>query len=278
MVDDGGRSADAGRGPRERQVPPGYVDDLFRMDGIVATVTGGGSGLGEAIATGYAQAGARVAVADVNLVGAEELAALVTDVAQPLVPLRVDVSSRASVDDLVAEVMGRFGRIDVLVNAAGVATRGPADTFPEEEWDRMIAVNLKGSFLMAQACGRVMLAQASGSIINLASIGGMAGYPQSTGYQQSKGGVVQLTRSLAVEWADRGVRVNAIAPSLFDTPLVRRADSLVGATSSFIMDRTPIGRRGQPREIVGAAIFLASRASSMVTGHILAVDGGYLAA
>jgi len=139
-------------------------------------------------------------------------------------------------------------------------------------------VNLKGSFLMAQACGRQMLEQRSGSIINLASIGASVGFPQSTAYLQSKGGVAQLTRSLAVEWADRGVRVNAIAPSLFNTPMVRAADSVQSLTSRFITDRTPIGRRGEPHEVVGAAIFLASRASAMVTGLLLQVDGGYLAA
>jgi NAD(P)-dependent dehydrogenase (short-subunit alcohol dehydrogenase family) len=263
---------------RERAVPPGYVDDLFRLDGLVAIVTGAAGGLGEAIATGLAQAGAQVVIGDVNRAGVEEVAGLVTEVPHPLVPVLLDVASRPSVDAVVADVVQRFGRIDILVNAAGVSDRHPAEDFPEAAWDRIIAVNLKGSFLMAQACGRVMLEHRSGSIINLASIGSSVGFPGSTGYLQSKGGVAQLTRSLAVEWADRGVRVNAIAPALFNTPMIRAADRLLGATSRFIEDRTPIGRRGEPREVVGAAIFLASHASVMVTGHLLSVDGGYLAA
>jgi NAD(P)-dependent dehydrogenase (short-subunit alcohol dehydrogenase family) len=131
---------------------------------------------------------------------------------------------------------------------------------------------------MAQAVGRTMLARRSGSIINIASIGGSIAYPGSTAYNQSKGGVVQLTRSLALEWADRGVRVNAIAPSIFNTPLLRQNEALVSSTSEFIMARTPMGRKGEPYEIIGAAVFLASDASTMVTGTILGVDGGYLAA
>ena len=156
--------------------------------------------------------------------------------------LPVDVTRRESVDTLVATVVERFGRIDILVQSAGTAARHPAESFPEEAWDRVVAVNLKGTFLVAQAVGRHMLRQRAGAIVNIASIGASIAYPHTTAYLQSKGGVAQLTRSLALEWIDRGVRVNAIAPSLFDTPLVRAANTRASLTSEFILARTPIGR------------------------------------
>jgi 2-deoxy-D-gluconate 3-dehydrogenase len=183
----------------------------------------------------------------------------------------LDVTSRAAVDAAAAEL----GRVDVLVNSAGTAARHPAEDFPEEEWDRILRLNLKGTFLPCQAFGRLMLAQRSGSIINLASIGASFAYPHATAYLQSKGGIAQLTRSLALEWIDRGVRVNALAPTLFDTPLVAASARQSTVTSDFIRARQVCGRNGRPEEIVGPAVFLASDAASMVNGHVLQVDGGY---
>jgi NAD(P)-dependent dehydrogenase (short-subunit alcohol dehydrogenase family) len=259
----------------EPEVAAGYADGLFRLDGKVALVTGGGSGLGEAISLGFSQAGAAVVIADVNDEAAKAVIESVAD--RPNAPsfAHVDVTSRASIDALVDEVVRSHGAIDVLVNCAGTSSRHLAEEFPEDVWDRIIALNLKGTFMACQAVGRTMLERRSGSIINLASIGASIVYPHTTAYLQSKGAVAQLTRSLALEWIDRGVRVNAIAPSLFDTPLVRANDSQKSYTSEFIMARTPIARRGRPYEVVGPAIFLASEASSMVVGHVLQVDGGY---
>jgi NAD(P)-dependent dehydrogenase (short-subunit alcohol dehydrogenase family) len=259
-------------------VASGFVESLFRLDGKVAVVTGGASGLGEAVSLGFSQAGATVVIADVNEEAAAAVVASVADRPNAPTAHHVDVTSRASIDALVTEVIAGHGQIDILVNCAGTASRHLAEDFPEDVWDRIITLNLKGTFLACQAVGREMLKRERGSIINIASIGASIAYPHTTAYLQSKGGVAQMTRSLALEWVDRGVRVNAIAPSLFDTPLVRMNDSQRSLTSEFIVARTPIGRRGQPYEIVGPAIFLASDAASMVIGHMLQVDGGYLIA
>lgn len=251
------------------------VAALFGLNGKVAVVTGGGSGLGASIAGGFAGVGATVVIADIDIRAAEAVAAAINESGGAATARHLDVTDRHAVEASAHDIAGSFGSADVLVNSAGTAARHPAEDFPEDEWDRIIALNLKGSFLPCQAFGRVMLTQRSGSIINLASIGASIAYPHTTAYLQSKGGVAQLTRSLALEWIDRGVRVNAIAPGLFDTPLVRASDSKASLTSDWITARTPIGRRGRPEEIVGPAIFLASDSASMVTGHILQVDGGY---
>ncbi len=169
------------------------------------------------------------------------------------------------------------GRVDVLVNSAGIGARGAAADYDPELWERVLAVNLTGTFNCCRAVGRRMLAAGAGSIINLASIGGLVGYAGSIGYQASKGGVVQITRTLAVEWASSGVRVNAIAPCTFETPVVARQRAAEPDLYPGMLARIPAGRFGEPGEIVGPALFLASDASSMVTGHILTVDGGYTA-
>ncbi|MBV9227447.1 MAG: glucose 1-dehydrogenase [Acidobacteriaceae bacterium] len=250
---------------------------LFQLAGRTALITGGGSGLGRAISIGFAQAGARVAVADICIQNAVETATIIKTQGGEAFAERLDVTRRSEVETLINKLLQRWGSLDILVNSAGRAIRGTALDYKEEDWATIIGVNLTGTFFCCQAAGRQMAAQRRGKIINLASIGGFIAYPGSIAYLASKGGVVQLTKGLAVELAPYNVQVNAIAPSLFDTPMVvsTRSDA---ESLQYFMDRTPAGRKGRPEEIIGAAIFLAADCSSMVTGHTLAVDGGYLSA
>jgi NAD(P)-dependent dehydrogenase (short-subunit alcohol dehydrogenase family) len=259
------------------EVPAGFVDTLFRLDGRVAAVTGGGSGLGAAMAKGLAQAGAAVAVLDVNDDGAERTVTTVREQGGRGEAMHCDVTNKGAVDETADRVVSELGRVDVLVNSAGMAFRSPAEEFPEEEFDKIIALNLKGTYLCCQAFGRKMLAQGGGSIINLASIGAFISYPHASAYNASKGGVLNLTRVLALEWIDRGVRVNGIAPGLCDSPLTRARAKQSSVTSDFLQARMLRPELILPRELVGAAIFLASDASARVTGHTVLVDDGYTA-
>jgi gluconate 5-dehydrogenase len=250
--------------------------DLFRLDNQTAVVVGGAGGLGAAIARGLAEAGAAVAVADANESGAKQVADGLLAAGRRALAVAVDVADAGSVEAMAGEVESRLGPVDVLVNSAGITHRSPAAEFPEAQWHRVIAVNLTGVFLASQAVGRRMIARRRGRVINIASIAGELGLPGTIAYSASKGGVVQLTRALAVEWAPHNVRVNAIAPSWFSTnigDLIHREPDY----EARAMRRVPMGRMGQPDELVGAALYLASDASAMVTGHILAVDGGTLA-
>ena len=261
----------------EDYVPEGYVSTLFDFTGRIVLVTGGASGLGEAISLGFAHSGALVVILDKDASRAESLVRSAEHRGR-LEFIETDVTVRDSVESAVGSVLDAHGAVDVLVNSAGTAARHPALDFPDEEWERVLRLNLWGTWLPCQVAGRAMTKRRSGCIINIASIGASRVYPEATAYLQSKGAVTQMTRSLALEWISYGVRVNAIAPALFDTPLVRASDSARSLTSDFIMARTPIGRRGLPREMIAPALFLASPGASMVTGHVLSVDGGYLTA
>jgi len=259
-------------------VPIGYVASMFDLRGRVAVVTGGGSGLGRAISLGYGQAGVQVVIADVNDAASEETRGLIGIQGGSAMTLHLDVTDRAAVEAAATLVEDQFGRVDILVNSAGSAFRAPAEDFPEDRFDFIVALNLKGTYLCCQAFGRRMLAQGKGSIINLGSIGSFAAYPWASAYLASKGGVVGVTRALALEWRDRGVRVNAIGPTLMDSPLTKAAARSSSVTSDFIRARMLRPRLGLPRELIGAAVFLASDAAELVTGHTLMCDDGYLTA
>lgn len=255
-------------------VPDGYVASLFDLTGRVAVVTGAGSGLGAAIAQGYAQAGVAVVLADIDDDGMARTLAAITAQGGRAEAHHLDVTRRADCFALADAVKAAHGRIDILVNSAGSAFRNPAETFPEDKLDFILNLNLKGTYFCCQAFGSVMLDQGKGAIINIASIGSFVGYPWASAYLASKGGVLQITKGLALEWRDRGVRVNGIGPTLMDSPLTRAAS--VSITADFIRARMLRPRLGLPREIVGAAIFLASDASDLVTGHVVMCDDGYL--
>lgn len=249
---------------------------LFDLGGRVVVVTGAAGGLGSAMARGVAAAGAAVAVADTDLARAEAVGAGIRAGGGRAAAFGVDVTDPASVAALVEAVTRALGPIDGLVNAAGITRRGAAAEFPLADWQRILAVNLTGTFLCCQAVGAGMLARRRGKIVNIASIAGQIGLPGTIAYIASKGGVVMLTRGLAVEWAPQDVQVNAIAPSWFATDMGNLIDHEPEYRDRALR-RVPAGRLGRPDELVGATVFLLSEASSMVTGHVLAVDGGVLA-
>ncbi len=250
--------------------------DLFSLDGRVAVVTGASSGIGVSLAEGLAAAGARVVLAARRVERLESLAKRLQDDGAECVAVPCDVSSPDEIDALVAETVSCFGQVDVLVNNAGITEVGPAETETLECWDRIVDVNLRGLFVCCQRFGRVMLERQSGSIVNVASVLGLVGsgqVPQAS-YAASKGGVINLTRELAAQWGRRGIRVNAIAPGWFDSEMTAEMFADEGSRK-WMRSRTPMGRPGQEGELIGAAVFLASDASSFVTGESIAVDGGW---
>jgi NAD(P)-dependent dehydrogenase (short-subunit alcohol dehydrogenase family) len=242
---------------------------LADLHGRVAAVTGGASGIGAACAELLAAAGATVVVLDREPSpalppGAEAIA--------------LDVTDESAVDAAMAEVAERHGQIDVLVANAGIAIRRPATELSLADWRKVVDVNLTGVFLCARSAARHMIAAGGGSIVTIASVLGVVGggvYPNIS-YQAAKGGVINLTRALALEWAEHGIRVNAVAPTYVRTPLTAGLVADAGVLRQ-IEARTPLGRLAEPEEVADAVLFLAGRGSAMVTGHVLAVDGGYLA-
>ena len=249
--------------------------DQFRLDGKVAVVTGGSRGLGLGIAAGLAEAGADI-VSIQRTANVEEVAGRVAQAGRRFLPLTLDVSAETAAQQSLDATLAAFGRVDILVNNAGVQRRASAVDFPIEDWDTVINVNLRAVFLFCQVFGRHMLQQGGGKIINVASLLAFQGGITIPAYAASKHAVAGLTQALCNEWAGQGVNVNAIAPGYVSTDLnvALRTDP---ERNRQITERIPAGRWGKPEDMAGAAVFLASPASDYLHGHMLAVDGGWLA-
>ena len=244
----------------------------FGLRDRVVIVTGGAQGIGEACARRFAREGARVVVADVQDARGQALAAELG-----ASYLHCDVGDKAQVDALVAQVMRAHGRVDVLVNNAGIFKAADFLDVTEADFDAVLRVNLKGSFLMGQAVGREMARAGRGSIVNMSSVNSVLAIPNIASYNVSKGGINQLTRAMALALADRGVRVNAVGPGTIATELAAKAVLTSEEAKNKIMMRTPMKRLGEPSEIADVVAFLASDASSYITGEIIMVDGGRMA-
>ncbi len=248
--------------------------DLFALEGRVAVVTGAGRGLGEAMALALASAGASVVVGSRTAAQIEGVRDRIRALGCEAEARTVDCTDDSSCRELIESTVARFGKIDILVNNAGINIRKPILELSGEEFDRVMRTNLYGYFYCAQAAGHFMVERGRGKIINLSSMMGRVALPTQGAYASSKGAVEQLTNVLALEWAQHGVQVNAIAPSYFETPLTEPLYS-DPERRQFVCERTPMGRWGRPEELAGAVLFLASDASSFVTGHVLKVDGGW---
>ena len=237
---------------------------MGRLDGKVALITGAASGIGEATAARFADEGATIAGFDLEEADGDCWA--------------VDVRDEEAIAAAVGEVVERFGQIDVLLNAAGVGSAGAVDQIDQAEWDRVLDINLKGTYLVSKHVVPHMLGRGSGAIVNVASIEGLVGFQAQAAYNASKGGVVLLTRNMAADYAPRGIRVNCLCPGLIDTPLtaILHEEALKPVRDWFVSQHL-CGRAGRPEEVAAAALFLASDDASFVNGHALVVDGGFMA-
>jgi NAD(P)-dependent dehydrogenase (short-subunit alcohol dehydrogenase family) len=252
--------------------------ERFRLDGRTAIVTGGGRGLGASIAAGLAGAGAAVVLCSRGREACEDVAREIEREGGRALALACDVSVEDDVEAVVHATVEAFGRVDVLINNSGATWGAPPEAMPTERFDRVMAVNVRGVFLMARAAGRRMIeAGRGGSIVNVSSVaafrGGRPGGLEAAGYTASKGAVVSLTRDLAGSWARHGIRVNGLAPGWFPT---RMSQPVLDRATEPLLASIPLGRFGEPEDVAAAALFLASDASAYVTGHTLVVDGGQM--
>lgn len=251
------------------------VQDLFTLQGKTSIVTGGSMGVGYIIAEALAEAGSDLIICSRNLSRCEQASVELRKLGRDVVPIRTDVSDPEQVESMVSEAHRRFGRIDILVNNAGIAWAAPPEKMTLADWNKVMNVNLTGAFVCSQAAGRRMIQDKGGVIINVSSVvahqGTDAGILDAISYNTSKGGLISFTKDLAVKWAKYGIRVNALALAFFPTHLT---EWVIEHRKEKILDRVPLRRLGKPDDIKAAALFLASRASDYVTGHVLNVDGG----
>ena len=250
--------------------------EMFKLDGKVAIVTGGSRGFGKAIAIGLAEAGADVVVASRTQADLDAVAEEIRGLGRKSLAIATDMLDRASIENLANQTMETFGKIDILINNAGQGWNMPFLKLSEEQWDQIINVNLKGYFLCTQIIGQHMFKAKAGRVINISSAMGNYPLPFIVPYAASKGGINAMTKSLAQEWATRGITVNAIAPSYFATDINKGAMADEG-TTKLIMSKTPVRRWGQAEELVGLVVYLSSDCSSFMTGAILPLDGGWSA-
>jgi NAD(P)-dependent dehydrogenase (short-subunit alcohol dehydrogenase family) len=254
----------------------------MRLTDKVAIITGAASGIGKATALRFGQEGAKVMCADINAEGAEKTARQIADTGGEAASVRANVASEEDVQRMVAETVERWERLDALYNNAGIGFGMPVTQVPESEWDRLIDINLKGVYLGCKHAIPQMVKQGGGAIINTASDAGLRGFSFLSTYCASKGGVVLLTKSLAVEWAQAGIRVNCVCPGVIRTPIldpmIQQSQATLGISETQMWERMarshPIGRIGEPEEVAAAVLFLASDEASFITGVALPVDGG----
>jgi len=252
------------------------MNDRFNLEGKVAIVTGGNGGIGKGIARGFAAAGSDIVIVARDQGKTDKAASEIqADFGVRMLGLKRDLREESQIQDLIEPVVKEFGRIDILVNNAGINIRKMPQEYEAAEWDQILDTNLRGPFLCSQAVYPVMKSGGGGKIINIGSMLSIFGGAKLAAYGSSKGGIVQLTRSLAVAWAQDNIQVNAILPGWIDTELTRRARKDLPGLHERVLDRTPTGRWGEPHDLAGTAVFLASPASDFVTGTAIPVDGGF---